>query len=1803
METGIGSFPSWMGVAAVSGNGRYLVVNNGSWTLGADLDTGNTERLDVLPDGTKSTCIGTQGNPLPARVSDDGRWVAFESWCDPLPGTGPASGVFLRDRVAGVTTRVSEGGGSVLEMYGGPAGLSDDGRYVAYTQGLDDYPPGRRSWMWDRITGQRTAMPLGTEGYSGFPNFVAFRDMSQVAIGESCRVPGDTARWQSQVAVWDVLRGLPRRVSTTQAGSWPLTGAAPAGIVPDGSGVLFWTSSGEILPSAPSGGTFLRRFVSPPPGPNRAPVVTLAESSASPRNHKAPNTTVRFGCSDVYDPDGTIVSWQWDYGDGTVSSARELDHTYAVEGTYHVTLTVTDDGGASATGSVDVAILPPNVAPRAAIDIKVGCQSPYFLTSVGLDATRSTDPDGRVEYGRWYLDGNPIGEGLSTCYAFRDAGTHTVTLVAVDDDGAESEPVSRTFQVPNTPPLPLISATPASGSSPLAVAFDGTGSIDPDGTVAAWHWDFGDGTTGEGATTSHTYATPGTFEARLTVTDDLGSTATTTQQVQATNSPPVAQIVLDGAYSGAAPFTVYADGSGSADPDGVIAAYAWDFGDGQSAFGPLVDHTYSAEGTFRLRLTVTDGFGAVATAERSIGIGKLQAIAPWADRPMEVDALSDDGRIVVFRTDATNLGVAPGETTSIPFYLRDRTTGETVGLPGEFAALSGDGNRVAMGKNWTLGFPLSIWDRSTNAYIDTGLPWCQTQCRASLDVHGDVLATSYSGGDVTVHDLSAGTDEVVGHNWIAWAVPGPPVTLSADGRYVAFSSGDAGDEAAYLLDRLTHTSTKISPEIDPAMGGQYGQYPKIIGMTDDASKVYLVTSESDPSVGYRSRSWLYDSESGSRTELVGEHSSFSSTGEATAVRTHGTAAPDGTPPPDYHQVVLEDLATGLTRRVSVDSGGNWLAQGVWAGWHEPIVTPDARFVAFSARDAYVRDMASPPPGPANVAPIVTLETGQWSPESQKAPATVGFGTSDVYDPDGHIVSWRWDFGDGTTSTRSEHGHTYISPGTYHVTLSVTDDAGATSAGSVDVVILPPNVAPTASFTVQSERDGLPLRIGVDPRTSTDPDGVVMDCRWEWGDGGDSGTGPCADTRHDYAHAGTYAVSLTVTDNDGATATWSRNVVVPNAKPEARITATPQSHTAPLVATLDGRDSSDPDGWIVSWQWDLGDGTTATGPTLTHIYAPIGRYNVSLTVTDDEGATATATLEVEATNVDPVAVVSVDNVRGTSPLTVDADGAASVDVDGNIVAWRWDFGDGAGATTPQATHTYTGWGTYSLRLTVTDNLGGTGTTAQGITIGNPELVSVSSGGAQIEPSSLGVVALNDDGRYITFGTNATNLDAEGRGGVFTRDRQTGQTMRRQAGFVAMSGDGNRSVVDDQASDHITVIDGTTGERIEVEAPWYAWMPKSAATLDHDGHILATATPGGDVTVHDLDASSSEVIGHEPISWYSAPAPLLSYDGRYVAFRSFNVDGTDGGIWLRDRSAGTTTRVTPDTDLTTEFYSGVTAMSGDGRYIGYGMPRDPGNGSDVQYWLYDRDTGGRTQLPFALTSLDGTGSRGIGSSSDSSALCDDTNGFEDVMLYEVATGRVARVSGAMAGAQGNNWSYDARLSSDGSTAVFVSAASNLVPRDTNGSADVFARDLAGISFDVSGGPDSLSVSFTGGVTYQNSGSLTSGNLSTGGTVCGGSGSSGGSSSAPVRLNGTGTLAGTHGGSANVAFAVNRFWILPVYVGSITVSDPGAGLYQVTLVLFSRVATSGPGRVSGANNWVVTRTLPWRSYTLVWSITDRQ
>lgn len=335
------------------------------------------------------------------------------------------------------------------------------------------------------------------------------------------------------------------------------------------------------------------------------------------------------------------------------------------------------------------------------------------------------------------------------------------------------------------------------------------------------------------------------------------------------------------------------------------------------------------------------------------------------------------------------------------------------------------------------------------------------------------------------------------------------------------------------------------------------------------------------------------------------------------------------------------------------------------------------------------------------------------PEKGEAPLKVSFDASESLDPDGEIIAYEWDLdGDGNydDAQGEEAEYTFEKVGVYEVKLRVTDNSNDWDTAEMEIEVKQPNI-PVAVVNVDSEEFFIGVNYTFDGSESESPNGNIAKYNWNFGDGT-----PVVNTRtaiHSFSEVGTFEVVLEVTDEIGEKAknTLKITVVSEEAVPTAVITPTPdfadEEKTyllgkAPFTVTFSGEDSTDPDNDIVDYQWDF-DGDEVldtTGAMVTYVFEEADEYITTLYVIDAANNQGKTSILVKVEPQGLTALLTVDPISGEVPLSVDFDASASTYPEGEIVSYRWDFGDGSGERIDVArvTYKYTTTGTFTAKVT-------------------------------------------------------------------------------------------------------------------------------------------------------------------------------------------------------------------------------------------------------------------------------------------------------------------------------------------------------------------------------------------------------------------------------------------------------------------------------------------------------------------------
>ncbi|MEW5748321.1 MAG: PKD domain-containing protein [Candidatus Thermoplasmatota archaeon] len=401
--------------------------------------------------------------------------------------------------------------------------------------------------------------------------------------------------------------------------------------------------------------------------------------------------------------------------------------------------------------------------------------------------------------------------------------------------------------------------------------------------------------------------------------------------------------------------------------------------------------------------------------------------------------------------------------------------------------------------------------------------------------------------------------------------------------------------------------------------------------------------------------------------------------------------------PDSWIAYNDDWTYDLSSRIvaSLPAGTYWVQ--VWSyGYYNEIPS-----YYISLNDA----------GTMNEPPVAQF---MWWPEQPAPGQVVLFDAWNSYDPDGWITQWHWDFGDNSTADGQWAEHAFDEVGDYIVTLTVVDDCGAQASASA-MVCVRENAAPVPVLDWTPMAPAVGEAVLFNASGSYDPDGWVDYYVFDYGDGYAEGA-PWSEMYHTYNAEGVYTVTLTVYDNNWLAGSVSAEIAVggEGAPPVAVIAYEPSMPAVGDTVAFDASHSFDPDGAIVSYIWQFGDGDVAEGMTATHAYEHEGVYSVKLTVMDgdlmvDEDV---VTITVASVPVPAMVYSPLDPDEGEL-VTFYAYGSYD---EGGIVEYVWSFGDGTYASGWEAAHVFAEQGDYEVTLTVTNMYGVQASITQTVEVG-------------------------------------------------------------------------------------------------------------------------------------------------------------------------------------------------------------------------------------------------------------------------------------------------------------------------------------------------------------------------------------------------------------------------------------------------------------------------------------------------------
>jgi PKD repeat protein len=366
-----------------------------------------------------------------------------------------------------------------------------------------------------------------------------------------------------------------------------------------------------------------------------------------------------------------------------------------------------------------------------------------------------------------------------------------------------------------------------------------------------------------------------------------------------------------------------------------------------------------------------------------------------------------------------------------------------------------------------------------------------------------------------------------------------------------------------------------------------------------------------------------------------------------------------------------------------------------------------------------------------------------------APLTVNFTNLST-----GATNYAWDFGDGHSSSATNAINTYLTAGTYSVTLTAVGPSGTNVLTRANYIVVTNALPPVAGFAATPTNGLAPLTVQF-TNSSTGANSYA----WDFGDGK---TSTATNPSNTYSNAGAFTVSLTAIGPGGTNLLVRTNYIITTnyPPPVANFVANPTNGAASLSVTFTNLSAN-----AISYLWNFGDGKSSTATNTSNTYTNPGTYTVTLTASGPGGTnTLTRTNYILVTNPPPVAGFAATPTNGLAPLTVQFTNSST-----GANSYAWDFGDGKTSTATNPSNTYSNAGAFTVSLTAI-GAGGTNLlvrTNYVITTNYPPPIANFIGGPTngVAPLSVSFTNLSSNATSYTWdfgngntstGTNASNI---------------------------------------------------------------------------------------------------------------------------------------------------------------------------------------------------------------------------------------------------------------------------------------------------------------------------------------------------------------------------------------------------------------------------------------------------------------
>ena len=885
----------------------------------------------------------------------------------------------------------------------------------------------------------------------------------------------------------------------------------------------------------------------------------------------APGQNVRFDGSLSSDIDGTITAYSWDFGDGNNSSGEQTTHSYGQPGIYQIQLKVTDDSGLKEAVGFDHHELRVNHPPVIQLN-QPGKTSPN--APVTLDASDSYDPDGTITNYLWYIDGKEWQAGTSVVQVSPSDKEKSLSLIVVDDADVENSRVEQNITLTiNKSPIAQIETNKMESGDIHTVQFDATGSVDKDGDQLAYFWDFGDGTTARGPLATHTYKTGGEYRVSLRVDDrqNQSNSVDTARTFVSINRSPVAQFRMPPAVCFMDSVTYNAQATNDPDSSDRLT-YNWNFGDGATASGSVVSHSYKQPDTYLVSLVADDNNQLPnSTSQISKSLRVVGNIMADAGENQEVCETS----FVTFDASASTY---PGsEIENYVWNFGDGTVGRGLApshrytKPGTY-----DVTLTVMGSQYG-----SCSFKDTDSMTVTVHP----QPEARFDLPGYLVE-----GELLALDPSPSRNYGNSYQTIRWEITGVD-TIRWEKSVPATSDNGPSDEATWSLQSGDIADRDQHPEHDLPIA--------MINLPEGEHEIKLFIETATPASGCSG---------GFTVQTLKVVPPRNITFPEIPALTPGQSA----------RFSVKNLPDNLAEFESFtwDMGDGTVKEGV-AVSHQ-YREAGSYNLQFSAVDN--RDLAG-----SRITIDTTIVVERLPSINIKGPELLSAGSEAIFSASTNAriedtgVSYRWTLPDGSTVSGKNASHQFDEAGWYTVRLAL--EGGSSRLQQTGLrehtvrVVGPPRISEAMPEQVCP---GEPVDIAAGFLT----DSLYSTMLNIFVDGE-----PIPYNRlqsYQFSSPGRYTLSLSADVPDSLDSYIAfeplRHEVTVIEQPDIKISFedTVMIGAANDFAHFDASDTKSSQKQNLRFYWNMGDGTQKQGKTIMHRYKSPGSYNVTLTVEDSTG---------------------------------------------------------------------------------------------------------------------------------------------------------------------------------------------------------------------------------------------------------------------------------------------------------------------------------------------------------------------------------------------------------------------------------------------------------------------------------------------------------------------------------------------------------------------------------------------------------